>query len=145
MKDGIRELRTPAELRLGYPVLRELREGLSLRDFLSIYKKARAADGYALVGLFRGGSCAAVMGYRVLHDYVHGAHLYVDDLVTSAAFRSQGLGAELLGYADKRAKALKCRKLRLCTGTDNTAGRRFYEREGWALRSVVYKKTRVGA
>lgn len=137
---AIRELETPADLRLGYPVLKELRAGLRMRDFLAVYRAARAADGYALAGLFVEGRCAAVIGYRVLTDYVHGRHLYIDDLVTSAAYRSRGLGAELLGYAQRRAKALKCPRLRLCTGTENAAARRFYEREGWELRSVAFKK-----
>jgi len=36
------------------------------------------------------------MGYRLLHDFVHGRHLYIDDLVVTSRLRSSGLGAELL-------------------------------------------------
>ena len=54
--------------------------------------------------------------------------------------RSKGIGAELLRQAEKVAQATDCQGLRLCTGIENEAGKRFYEREGWELRSFAYKK-----
>ena len=47
------------------------------------------------------------MGYRFLHDYVHGKHVYIDDLVTTAAIRSQGAGAKLLKYAEMIAESAR--------------------------------------
>ena len=77
---------------------------------------------------------------RILTDFVHGRHLYVDDLVISSAHRSKGFGANLLKFAEDEAARLRCRSLRLCTGTENHGAKRFYERESWSLKSVVYKK-----
>ncbi len=134
------ELRSPDQLKAGYPVLAELRIGLSARDFLSLYRKSRAADGYTLAGAFDGKRCVAVMGYRILHDYVHGKHLYIDDLVTTAEARGRGLGAKMLKYAEKQAAVKGCARLRLCTGSRNAAAKRFYAREGWKQSSVVFKK-----
>jgi hypothetical protein len=34
----------------------------------------------------------------------------------------------------------KCDGLRLCTGIENESGKRFYEREGWTLKAVAFKK-----
>lgn len=137
----LKNLDTAAELEAAYMVLRELRADLSFESFNTIYRAARTADGYTIVGLLEGERCIAVMGYRVLHDYVHGKHLYIDDLAVTESRRSGGLGAKLLHHAEKVASDLKCTGLRLCTGTANTRGIQFYEREGWALRSVVYKKS----
>ena len=123
-----------------YPVMKELRPDLSYGDYLTIYEEAHAANGYEIVGLESGSHIYAVMGYRVLTDYVHGRHLYIDDLVSTAAQRSKGFGAKLLKYADEIAHELQCKSLRLSTGIDNEMGQKFYEREGWNLKSVTYKK-----
>jgi hypothetical protein len=41
------------------------------------------------------------------------------------------------------AKELDCKGLRLCTGIENEQGKKFYERNGWSLRAVAYKKKLV--
>ncbi|MBC7713397.1 MAG: GNAT family N-acetyltransferase [Rhizobacter sp.] len=123
-----------------YPIMKELRPELSYADYLNIYEEAHAKDGYEIVGVESGSHIFAVMGYRVLVDYVHGRHLYIDDLVSTAAQRSKGYGAKLLAYAEEVSKELGCKSLRLCTGIDNEKGQKFYEREGWELKSLVYKK-----
>ncbi len=134
------QLEIPEDLARAYVVMKELRTNLELDDFTRYVKLAAAADGYRLVGRESGGRLVAVMGFRILHDLVHGSHLYVDDLVTLKSVRSQGHGSELLQFAEGEARRLGLSGLRLCTGNDNEAGRRFYEREGWDARAVVYKK-----
>lgn len=123
-----------------YPVMKELRKELSFDDYMTICQNAHEADGYEIVAIEADKKVLAVMGYRILHDFVHGKHLYIDDLVSTESHRSQGLGTELLKYAENRARELGCRGLRLCTGIDNEQGKKFYERNGWKLRSFAYKK-----
>lgn len=123
-----------------YPVMKELRTALSFNDYMEIFEQAHAADGYEIVGIESDGEVAAVMGYRILFDYVHGKHLYIDDLVSTESQRSKGLGAQLLAYAENLAKELGCKGLRLCTGIENELGKKFYERHNWKLRAVAYKK-----
>ncbi len=136
---------TEHEFAEAFPVLRELRENLRLTEFVSIYREARRADGYTLLGVYEGVAgaqkCVALMGYRILADFVHGRHLYVDDLVVTTRLRSSGLGAELLKRAEKIAAESDCRGLRLCTGVQNERGIKFYEREGWTARALAFKKT----
>jgi hypothetical protein len=43
----------------------------------------------------------AIMGYRILNDFVREKHLYIDGLVTTAKCRSSGMGATLLGFAEQ--------------------------------------------
>lgn len=133
-------LSSEKDLNAAFQILRELRPHLTLATYHSIYEMAKSRDEYTLVGGFREGTLVAVMGYRVLFDYVHGKHLYIDDLVTAEGYRSQGIGALLLKEAETIAKQLECTGLRLCTGTENEGGKKFYERENWTLRSIVYKK-----
>ncbi len=123
-----------------YPVMKELRTALSFNDYMEIYEQAHKSDGYEIVGVESDGKITAVMGYRILHDYVHGKHLYIDDLVSTESQRSKGLGAQLLAYAENLAKELGCKGLRLCTGIENELGKKFYERHNWKLRAVAYKK-----
>ena len=123
-----------------YPVMKELRKDLSFPDFLSLYEKAHSNDEYEIVGFECNGKIVAAMGYRILYDFVHGKHLYIDDLVSTESLRSKGLGAKLLRYAEQLAKESSCKGLRLCTGIENAKGKKFYERNGWKLRAVAYKK-----
>ena len=136
----IKEIKTYEELELVFPILKQLRTDLIFQDYLAIYEQAKQADRYTIVGAFEGSLCIALMGFRVLHDFVHGKHLYIDDLVTTEAYRSVGLGSRMLQFAEEQARLLGCSNLRLCTGVGNESGKKFYEREGWQCRSVAYKK-----
>ena len=133
-------LQVPDDLARAYLVVKELRPHLEEDDFSRLVKLANVADGYRLIGREDKGKLLAVMGYRILHDLVHGSHLYVDDLITTNSARSQGHGAELLRFAEAEARRLGLSGLRLSTGIDNAGAKKFYEREGWEVRSVTFKK-----
>lgn len=64
-----------------FPIMNELRRNLSTKEFFEIYKQASEINGYKIIGLKKGQTIVAIMGYRVLYDYVHGKHLYIDDQV----------------------------------------------------------------
>lgn len=136
----IKPLKTELEFQEGYPIIAELRTELSYDEFKMMLHKAEVADNYSLFGLFIHNKCVAVMGYRFLYDFVHGKHLYIDDLVVKEGYRSRGLGAKLLEFAENEARKRACKGLRLCTGVTNTSGKKFYERNGWIARAIAYKK-----
>jgi GNAT superfamily N-acetyltransferase len=123
-----------------FAVIKELRPHLELTEFKNLVALAHAADGYRLVVAESKGEVQAVMGYRILHDLVHGSHLYIDDLVTAKSQRNKGVGAQLLKFAEAEARRLGFSNLRLSAAVDNKDGQRFYQREGWDARSVVFKK-----
>lgn len=128
------------DLKRCYPVMKELRTHLSYEEYFQIYLESKKSDQYEIAAIESDGEIVAVMGYRVLFDYVRGKHLYIDDLVSTERARSQGLGAELLKFAESVAKELGCPSLRLCTGVENERGVKFYEREGWTKRSFAFVK-----
>ena len=118
-------------------VMRELRPHVDREAFVARCREAARRDGYALYGAFDDGRLVGVMGLRELVDLVHGRHLYVDDLVVTAAVRSRGVGSRLLAHAEALARERGGLGLRLCTGIDHAPGRRFYEREGGTARAVA--------
>lgn len=130
---------TLADLERCFPVMKELRPHLSFEQYISIYEQSHKTDGYEIVAIEEDQKILAVMGYRILFDFVRGMHIYIDDLVSAEGARSKGLGAELLKYAENVAKDLKC-SLRLCTGLENERGMKFYEKNGWSKRAVAYIK-----
>lgn len=140
MEKHIFSVKSKEDLKRCYPVMKELRPHLSFEDYISIYEVAHSADGYEIVAIEDKGQILAVMGYRFLSDYVRGKHVYVDDLVSTEKTRSQGLGAELLKFAEKIAESNGCESLRLCTGVENERGIKFYDRNGWVKRAFAYTK-----
>lgn len=132
--------KTSIDLERCYPVMKELRPHLSREEFFQIYEESQKSDGYEIVAIEENGQVAALMGYRFLTDFVRGRHLYIDDLVSTESARSKGLGASLLNYAEKIAEESGCKTLRLCTGIENEAGVRFYEKNGWTKRAFAYTK-----
>ncbi|MBI3556163.1 MAG: GNAT family N-acetyltransferase [Deltaproteobacteria bacterium] len=127
-----------------FPVIRELRPNLTFHEYTDLMMNAKLRDDYDIVAVFDGPKCIAAMGYRILYDFVHGKHLYIDDLVVTESCRSKGIGAELLRYAEQVAVEKKCKGLRLCTGVDRKDSQRFYERNNWNARAIAYKKTISG-
>jgi len=123
-----------------YHLLKQLRPHLSFEDFLQTYDEANNSNQFQFIGIEENDHLVALMGYRILFDFVHGKHLYIDDLVSSESHRSKGYGAMLLEHADKIAKENGCSNLRLCTGVENERGKTFYEKNAWQLKALVFKK-----
>lgn len=134
------KIKSSADLEKCYPIMKELRKDLTLSDFLELYNEAHQHNSYEIIALEKDRTFLAIMGYRILYDFVHGKHLYIDDLVSSENYRSKGLGTLLLKHAEDLANEFGCRGLRLCTGIENNSAKKFYERNLWNLRAIVYKK-----
>jgi len=123
-----------------FPVMKELRPHLSEQEYLDIYRHAHSMDGYEIIALQDEDQILALMGYRIVYDFVRGRHLYIDDLVSTEKARSQGLGEKLLKHAETLAQQLNCKSLRLCTGLENDRAIKFYEKNHWTQRAVAYIK-----
>lgn len=123
-----------------WPILQQLRGHLVESEALELWQAAAYESGYSLWGAEVTGSLVGLLGGRILVDFVHGRHFYIDDLVVADGKRSSGAGAKMLHWAESYAREQGCKGLRLCTGVDNAAGIRFYERENWRLRAHAFKK-----
>jgi ribosomal protein S18 acetylase RimI-like enzyme len=94
-----------------------------------------AGAGYRVLVAREPERVAAVAGYRITENLIHGRFLYVDDLVTAEGRRGEGLGASLLKELSRIGIEEGCRRLVLDTAAANEKARRFYRREG--LQDIV--------
>jgi len=78
--------------------------------------------------------------WRVVENTFEGRRLYVDDLVSDEACRSQGAGKLLLDWLEAKAKSLGCDVLALDSGVQRERAHRFYFREGMCIPSFSFRK-----
>jgi GNAT superfamily N-acetyltransferase len=110
------------------PVLVELRPDLTAESFAAIYAEGHP-QGLRFLAAYDGDRCVGVAGWRILALTFAGRKLYVDDLVTTAATRSHGVGHALLTELEARARAAGCTVLDLDSGVHRKDAHRFYFRE----------------
>ena len=70
----------------------------------------------------------AIEVHREEFDY-----LYYDDFSVSSAYRSKGIGAEMMQRAEDYAAKLNIGRIALHVEKQNEGARRFYERHGFAV------------
>lgn len=124
---NIQPAETDVDVLAAFPVLRQLRPQLIEADFVARIR-GMAAQGFRLVCL-TDPDVRAVAGYRRM-DTLRGTLLYVDDLVTDAAHRSQRYGQTLLAWLRAEAVRTGCKYLELDSGLTRLDAHRFYRREG---------------
>lgn len=115
-----------------YEVMSQLRPEIAAEDFVERIRQQQA-EGYRLAALWHEARPVAVAGYRLQTNLYAGKQLYVDDLVTLPAMRSNGFGAILLTWLRKTAKAETCAQLHLDSGLQRTDAHRFYKDQGMEI------------
>jgi len=98
------------------------------------------ANGARMSVAAEGGAVRGVAVWRLIENTYEGRRLYVDDLVTDQAQRSQGVGRALLGHLERRARQQACDVLALDSGTQRVDAHRFYFREGMVIRGFCFGK-----
>jgi GNAT superfamily N-acetyltransferase len=121
------------------PVLAELRPHLTPQSLAAVYAEGHA-QGLRFSAAYDEGRCVGVAGWRVVSSTSAIRTLYVDDLVTTAAQRSKGVGLALLSDLSERAEAQGCRVLALDSGTQRVDAHRFYLRERMAITAFHFTR-----
>jgi GNAT superfamily N-acetyltransferase len=98
------------------------------------------ANGGRMAVVADGETVGSVALWRVIENTYEGRRLYVDDLVTDEARRSQGCGRQLLGWLEQRARALACDILALDSGVQRAGAHKFYFREGMSVPAFCFRK-----
>lgn len=132
------ELIEPQWLACAESVHRQLRPSLP-DDYESKMRRVYAA-GARTVLCSQGDTVLGLAQYRVYENTFDGRKLYVDDLVTDAAKRSQGIGNVLLTYLENKARSLDCDALCLDSGVQRDQAHKFYFREGFTVAAFSFKK-----
>ena len=125
------ELRSEAELRKAFPVVRELHGKLDERNYVELLAEM-VPSGYRMFAVRDKGKVVAVAGVHVITNLYYERHLYVYDLVVTAeARRSKGHGAALMAHVDSFARGEGCKYVALACGKEREGALRFYERTGF--------------
>lgn len=132
---NIKLVETEAELRLCYPVMHQLRQHLSLDEFLTRAARQQKEAGYRIAMLTAAANVKAVAGFRISEGLAWGKYLYVDDLVTDAASRSAGHGDALFDWLIDFARAEHCQSFHLDSGVQRFEAHRFYLRKRMQIAS----------
>lgn len=131
---------TEQEILACFPVLRQLRTHLVESELVDRVR-AQERERYHLLALEAEGAVRAVAGFRLMTNLVSGRILYVDDLVTDDAVRSQGYGRALLDWLVAHARAQGCQCLELDSGVQRFAAHRFYLTNRMIISSHHFRLT----
>jgi GNAT superfamily N-acetyltransferase len=129
---------TDAEINRCFPVMHQLRPKLLAEEFVGRIQ-TQQAEGYQLAFLAHENSVASVAGFRLQTLLWSGRTLYVDDLVTDAALRSQGHGEAMLAWLIALAKEAGCTTFMLDSGTHRHEAHAFYFRHGLRISDFHFK------
>jgi GNAT superfamily N-acetyltransferase len=122
------------------PVLAELRTELTADAFASIYAEGHR-QGLRFTAVFNDEErCLGVAGWRLIATTVARRKLYVDDLVTTASGRSQGVGGALLDELSERARSAGCRVIDLDSAVHRSGAHRFYMHQRMAITAFHFGK-----
>lgn len=98
------------------------------------------ANGARMVLLASGERVLGLALWRIVENTYEGRRLYVDDLVSDEACRSQGVGQRLIVWLEAQAKSFGCDVLALDSGVQRARAHRFYFREGMDIPSFCFRK-----
>ncbi len=138
---SVRHAATEEDLRLCWPVMRELRPQLDSADVMIERINRMSQQGYRLLALWDGADVMAIGGYRVQENLIYGRFLYLDDLVTRASARGERWGERVIVEVSRLAKQAGCAKLVLDTGLSNALAQRFYFRQGLLSSAMRFSKS----
>lgn len=98
------------------------------------------AQGARMVIACEGEAVCGLAVWRCHENTYSGLHVYVDDLVSDAGRRSQGVGRALIDWLSVRARVLGCQRLTLDSGTQRVDAHRFYLRERFEISAFHFIK-----
>jgi GNAT superfamily N-acetyltransferase len=97
-------------------------------------------NGGRMAVVVEDGAVRALALWRLIENTYEGRRLYVDDLVTDEAWRSQGCGKRLFDCLQEKARQLGCNVVALDSGVQRAGAHKFYFREGMSIPSFCFRK-----
>ncbi|EGQ8682076.1 GNAT family N-acetyltransferase [Vibrio parahaemolyticus] len=115
-------------------VLLQLRPNYNL-DSLSAQIEKQQSNGYQVIYVKSSEGVLAAAGFSVGEKLTWGKHIYVEDLVTNAQFRSSGVGKFIIDWFKTYALESGCAQIHLDSGVQRFPAHKFYLREGFNIAS----------
>jgi GNAT superfamily N-acetyltransferase len=125
-------------------VMRQLRPAIPPDQYLPTVRRMMQTDGYHLAALYESDRVRSVAGYRFMEMLYCGRIMYVDDLNTDEAYRSQGCGRALMAWLKAQARAHGCGQLHLDSGVQREATHRYYFRERFTINAFHFRVDLAG-
>jgi GNAT superfamily N-acetyltransferase len=129
---------TDADIARCFPVMYQLRPHLVEAEFVARVRQQQAEKFQLAFAADAAGVVRSVAGFRVMELLVSGRTLYVDDLVTDSAVRSQGYGDKLFDWLVAHARTCGCAMFSLDSGTQRVDAHRFYLRKRMKIASFHF-------
>jgi GNAT superfamily N-acetyltransferase len=129
---------SPEQIGRCFPVMRQLRPHIETESNLIQLVQRQLAEGFRLAMLEHESDIVTVAGFRIQNMLASGLTLYVDDLVTGEAYRSQGHGKTMLDWLIAHACEQGCKTFSLDSGTHRREAHAFYFREGMRISSFHF-------
>lgn len=139
-RNGVHELTTDDEFREAFPVLNQLRDHLSMDEYLDLLPEMQA-EGYRLFAYFEDGDIVGVVGWTKHHNFYSGPHVFVYDLVTDEDRRGEGIGTALLEDVHDRARQADCEYVSLESGLWRERAHEFYDQLGYEKFCYSFRKS----
>ena len=67
-------------------------------------------------------------------------YLVIDTLAIDENYRGQGMGSELIKYAEKLGKKLECTNLYITVNPENEIAINCYKKQGFKIKNIAYSK-----
>ena len=136
----IQQIRTDDEIASTFDVMHQLRPHLERDSYVALVRSLEASDGFKLAAVVEAGTVRAVAGYRFMRMLYCDTILYVDDLVTDEASRSEGHGHQLLEWLEAEGRAHGCTEIQLISRVVREQAHRFYFRERFGIECFHFRK-----
>lgn len=121
------------------PLIHQLSPNIELADYERMLTDM-IKHSYRMVGVFDGDKCIGVSGFWICTKLYSDKYLEPDNVVIDKDYRSKGVGKLLLDWLTEEAKRNHCKTMMLDAYLENTAGHKFYLREGFIARGYHFLK-----
>ncbi|EAI8675273.1 GNAT family N-acetyltransferase [Campylobacter coli] len=137
----MKEIKLKEDLEKIYPLIKQLRNNLSLKDFLDKIQLATQTQHYKLFAYENEGSYKAACGVMPFNVLYHNHCLYICDFVVDEALRGKGIGQAFLKKIQIWAKDQGYEELELSSSFFRTQADEFYiQKMGFEKSGFVFKK-----
>lgn len=138
----MRELSLQEDLEKIYPLIKQLRNKLTLKDFLDKFQLATQTQHYKLFAYEVEGKFQAACGVMPFNVLYHSHCLYICDFVVDEKLRSKGVGRAFLEKIQTWAKEQGYEELELSSSFFRVKAHEFYvEKMDFEKSGFVFRKS----
>lgn len=135
----IREARTDDDYYRAYPVIKQLLPNLDMQLYTNRAFIARAT-GYRMFIALLGDEVIGVLGIVSNYNLHDGFSMFLEHVIVDKEHRAKGYGAQLVAFAEARAREEGCKIIELDADYDAEPAMKMYEKNGFKRFGYCYEK-----